>query len=400
MKLAPFTTIRMTNKNKKIGILTLQKVANYGGCLQAYALQRCLNNLGFYSEIIDIERPLKKNIKLRKKYGFLIQMIYMIYISMRKFGTYIKNATSFKDIFLQKIKGKKLEFRQFEQDNLVFSNKVYSLKEIKNCQNNYSIIIVGSDQVWNHEFSFVIEPYFLEFIDNGIRKISYAASFGVNSIPNSYFERYANWLKSFDFLSVREKSGADIIKQIANIDASIVLDPTLLIEAKEWNNLINSAHKNEVKYILCYTLSAENDLAIDIAKKIAVNKKYKIIKIGNSKEDINIPNIETRWHVGPLEFLTLIRDAEVIVTNSFHGTAFSLNFGKPFYCTLNKANTRIGRILDLLKLVGLEDRIIYSTSELSQEKIDIAFGSVNMQKLNEERIKSISFLKKALSKIN
>lgn len=318
---------------------------------------------------------------------------------MRKFGTYIKNTISFKDVFLQKLKGKKIKFRQFEQDNLIFSNKVYSLKEIKNCQNNYSAIIVGSDQVWNHEFSFVIQPYFLEFIDNKVKKISFAASFGVNSIPNSYFERYAKWLKSFDFLSVREKSGADIIKQIANIDASIVLDPTLLIEAKEWNKLIDSVPKTKEKYILCYTLSAENTLAIDIAKKIAVNKKYKIIKIGNSKEDINIPNIETRWQVGPLEFLTLIRDAEIIVTNSFHGTAFSINFGKPFYCTLNKANTRIGRILDLLKLVGLEDRIIYSASEFSQKEINIASGNVNTLKLNEERIKSISFLQNALSSI-
>lgn len=390
----------MTNTDKKIGILTLQKVTNYGGCLQAYALQSCLNNLGFYSEIIDIERPLKKSIKLREEYGLLTQIIYIIYISMRKFGTYIKNVFSFKDILLLKLKGKKDKFRHFEQRNLVFSDKQYSLKEIKNCQNNYRAIIVGSDQVWNHEFLFVIEPYFLEFIDNGIRKISYAASFGVNSIPNSYFERYANWLKGFDFLSVREKSGADIIKKIANIDASIVLDPTLLIEAKEWNKLIDSVPKTKEKYILCYTLSAENTLAIAIAKKIAVNKKYKIIKIGNSKEDINIPNVETRWQVGPLEFLTLIRDAEVIVTNSFHGTAFSLNFGKPFYCTLNKANTRIGRILDLLKLAGLEDRIIYSTSEFSEKEINIASGNVNMKELNEERNKSISFLKKALSSIN
>lgn len=386
-------------KNNKIGILTLQKVINYGGSLQSLALQTIIEKLGFQTEIININRTLKKSIYIKNKYGVIFQKIFDGYIFIRKIGTYILNVIVYRDILLRKQKRKKQLFYTFENSHHKFSNIEYTLNNIKNCQNNYSAIIVGSDQVWNHEFNFNIDPYYLEFINTETKRIAYAPSFGVNSIPHYLHERYSSWLLKFDFLSIREKEGKDLIKKISGQSASLVLDPTLLLSKEDWKTFIQINPIINYPYILCYTLSSENSLAMSICKKIANETGKQIIKIGNSKEDLKIKDTNILWEIGPQEFLSLILNASVVVTNSFHGTAFSVNFNKPFFCALNKENKRIGRIKDFLELLNLQNRILYNSEEINYELLQENSFNSNIDILIKEREKSIQFIQKALSSI-
>ena len=386
----------MKTKNNIIGILTLQKVINYGGALQAFALQKTIEKIGYHSEIIDLKRPYKKAIKIGNKYGYIAQQFFMLYIHIRKIGTYILNAKGYWDIRLLKLKRKRKLFEDFEAKNLIFSKEKYSSETIINCQNNYSTLIVGSDQVWNHEFVFDIESYFLEFVNTKITKVAYAPSFGVKEIPLTFHKRYASWLNKFDYLSIREEHGMQLIKKLIAKKIPIVLDPTLLLNANEWSNLLQLNTFIDYPYILCFTLSGEDDLALALCKKIELKTNHKIIKIGNSYNDLKIEGVKTLWDIGPQEFLSLIKNAEYVVTNSFHCTAFSINFNKVFYSVLNKNNTRCSRIESLIQLLQLDKHLIYDITSFVFEPIKECKTLSCEEILLQERIKSINFLQNAL----
>lgn len=284
-------------------------------------------------------------------------------------------------------------FRKFTKKYITTSDRVYKdTDDLRLSNAEYNIFFTGSDQVWSYYCAGFDKAFFLDFVDDNKKKNSYAASFGVDNIPDEYIEQYINLLSNFNNISLREYQGKNIVKELINKDAEVVLDPTLLLNKDEWKSIASPNVFNE-KYILVYLL-AETKSIIKFAKQLAQKKNLKIIyvhdRIFNQRGMNNIKK------VSPEEWLNLFINAEYIVTNSFHGIAFSVNFGKNFFMEYLPEPAKVNsRLENILKMFNLENRCINS----SQFSLDDKINYDNVEKiLNMERNKSLTYLKKILLK--
>lgn len=375
----------------KTKTLTFHCAYNYGAMLQTYALQQTLKKIDIENEVIDF-RPEK----LRENYSVTIY---------KKNKNIIKNLIS---LLTYKVrKNRKILFENFLREEIKLSSRTYfSYEELKEDIVEKDVYIVGSDQVWNPEV--IYSPaYFLNFEEKEIFKIAYAASFGQDKILEKYYPTIKESLENFDNISVRENSGVELVKKIASREATKVLDPVFLLSKKEWDKLgkeksdiLNS--KLEKDYILIYSLE-NNSLLLEIAEKIKkitgkqiviLHSDYTIrtkLKICLSK---NINIVEA----GPKEFINLFSNADYILTNSFHGTAFSIIYNKKFVVLPH--TTRNTRMESLLGELGLLNKFIDETIlKLSDEELEKKFYNygTDIEKILEKKIKmSKEFLQKAL----
>lgn len=384
----------------KIGVITIVKVNNYGAELQAFALLKKLQQLGFYAEIIDYlyyknwqykdsaksKAFIKQNTKQKILYWIKYRLINFI-------------IDCICPLFYKPIRKRILNFKEFHQRNTKFSKRFTSMDSLYKDYPQYDVYMVGSDQVWNPFTSSSIEPYFLTFAPKNKKKIAYASSFGVATIPNSLKEKYRELLNNLNYLSVREKSGVSLIQQLTNKDADLVLDPTLLLNKTEWKQIMKPYSNMPQKYVLIYQLSDSQaivDLAIKIGKEYNI-KIYRICKraYANTKNE-EIINI---LDAGPAEFLSLIFNATFIVTNSFHGTAFSINFNVPFYSIISAKKKNNSRLESLLNITQLESRLIKDNTNIHSLNIsnNIDYTFANKQ-LDIYRKQSILYLTESISK--
>lgn len=376
---------------KKIGIVTILKVNNYGAELQAYATQRILQTMGYDAEIIDYlfyKNP--RHIRTRmsaptaklsiKKH--LQERLYPIIANWK--------ARKFRDA--QNIRNAK--FEQFHADNTNQSVCYRTLDELKAADLDYDVIMSGSDQVWNPGTYSCLDPYLLRFGNEEMKRIAYASSFGVSDIPADVVEYYKELLSKYSAIGVREDKAVDLVKRLSGKDASLVLDPTLLLNHEQWMMVAKPVNVPQSKYVLIYELGNVPYIK-QFAKHISKETGLPIVRIckNASPEDVE-PEITNIIDAGPGEFLTLFDQAEYVVTNSFHGTAFSINFGKQFYTVIPKGKTNNSRQRSILKLMDCEERLVNEGTEFPVLKpIDTAKIS-NL--LLEERKKSIKFLKNAI----
>lgn len=348
----------------KAGILTFHRAINYGAALQAYALVHKMNELGFEAELADYRNPHIEN-------------------SFHKFSASKINSPKKAISFLMnygKMKRKKKAFENFTK--LIPTSKIYGKSELKNA--GYDIFVTGSDQVWNPDCTGFDKTYFLDFAKHD-QKASYAASFGVSSIEDKYSGEVAELLKDYKFISVREKQGAGIVQSLSDKEATVVLDPTLLLNGNEWSKLAKPSKYGKKKFLLVYMLLNSPSL-LNFAENMARENNLEVVCIGNGRRK----NITYANDIGPQEFLDLFARAECVVTNSFHGTAFSINLNKEFFVELhNVKNSRNSRMEDVLELFELKERII---TKDAKDFGNIDFGVVN-KILENEREKSVAFLK-------
>ena len=364
----------------KVSIITYHRVYNYGAALQAYATVKCFEKLGLDAEIIDYIPE-----KVRD-YGSFRQVLYetkmfhsnivkCIVISLLKMPSYKKRVPIF-DIFLE--------------GNIPMTAPYYSEKELKQNPPEADLYCTGSDQVWNNtylpQFDLV---YFLTFVP-GRKKIAFSSSFGRKDFTNAEIEQILPWLNQYSAISVREKSGLTLLKNVKVKLKEHVIDPTLILTKKEWMQLRES--HSYADYILVYQLhSKSNTEEYAVALERRTGKKTLKISldcIRKSKCDYNVkfPSIGL--------FLALFANASIVVTDSFHGTAFSLNFNRNFVVTMpGKTGERIQSILEL---TGLTERIVHNAEEACNivEK-DIDFGYCN-KVISAEREKAMRFLKEAV----
>lgn len=356
----------------KAAILTFQNSDNYGALLQAYALQEAVKKLGHDSEILNYISPNKNysiiNLKQINSIRSLLISLYLIPSKLKR----KRHADNFRNQYLE------------------VSPKEYLYSDsIKADKSNWDLFIAGSDQIWNYENTGFDKTFFLDFTEDN--KNSYAASFGVSNIPEDLKNEYKDLLINFNKISVRENQGIEIIQELLDNEVEEVLDPTLLLDYNDWNQLIGESVEDE-KYILIYSLFSSEKMYERIAVLSNENNiKVKVIN-GNGRK-IKKYNFEI---IRPsfLEFVRLYRDAELVITDSFHGTIFSINFNTNFYSYDAGANN-FSRISNVLNMFNLQDRILDNNSKL--ESIDaIDFSSVNT-KLNYEKKKSIEFLNDILN---
>lgn len=363
----------------KIGTLTYHDTRNYGAVLQAYALQKTIENLGVDCEIIDY------------KSEFLAEVYKIKSISeIKGVKEFIKWALTIKYDRKSKIK-----FDRFNRTKQTFSSKSYTKDNIDEANNIYDGFVVGSDQVWNLNLNNKDTTYFLDFVSNESKKFSYAASFGYKSIPDEYLDITTQNLSKFNKISVREEQGKNIIENTLNKDSKVVLDPTLLLERESWNKIKKDTYYKEKDYILVYSVAATPSL-FEFAKKLSKEKKCDIVYINRSYfNKFGMKNIRD---ASPEEFLGYINGAKYIVTSSFHGVAFALNYKKDFFYELDaKPQNNNSRLQSLINIVGLESReIINGNNDYIDNKID--YNKVS-NILKEERIKSIHYLNSVLENI-
>lgn len=327
----------------RIGILTFPNSTSHGASLQMYALYRTTADMGYDVEIMNYHNAyMKSNLHCAR---------------MQKQS---KPVRAIKLKLNQLIHCRQyMGFRRFESRMTKFPEKPVSDKtRLPEIGSRYGAVICGSDQVWNPDITDADLSYFLDFCGPETARISYAPSFGVETLPESLGHAAGEELKRFFRISVREESGRQLIRQIACRDAQLVVDPTLLMDAREWmeHETAHPAAKGE--YILYYTVRSSDSLW-RYCKNLAKKHNLKILRIGSnviSKHLKRSDGVEYVCDVSPDEWLYLVHHACCVVTNSFHGTAFSINYRKNFFVELSSlTNSRLSHIVSVL---GLEDRIV------------------------------------------
>jgi hypothetical protein len=266
----------------------------------------------------------------------------------------------------------------------------------------YDAYITGSDQVWNPRINNNDSSWFLTFAPPGKTRIAYAASFGVSQIPGRLLAEYSSWLGGIHSLSTREFEGQQIIEQLAGRHAEVVLDPTLLLDPEQWREIAVPFKFNR-PYLLCYCMPVDKHVTRSIARaarQVSTLMGWDAIWLGQREYMRLHPWRRGIYNAGPAEFLGLLQDASLIVTNSYHGAALAIDFCKPFYVYANygeeNANRSNSRIATLLKTFRLEGRLLAARKDTPQ-KYDLnldhqAVASI----LQEERRRAIDFLRAAL----
>lgn len=362
----------------KIGILTFHDADNCGAVLQAYALTESIKKIKKESkvEIINYKMPFILN-----TYRIIRLNTMNIYLLIKTFLSSL--------VYLKVRVIKKSKFKMFRKRYMSISKKIYKQKPAKD---EYDSYIVGSDQVWNSDITGYEKIFFLDFCDSNSRKISYAASIGKNILNRKDVEFIKQHINNFDFISVREDTAADIIRNYTNKKVFRVLDPTFLLDKNTWMNLIDDDKIGIEDYILLYMVSI-NEEALKVADIISKKLNLPVLYINDSyrKNKYGFKHVRS---VGPIDFLKLIKGAKFVVTSSFHGTAFSIIFNKKFFTVPYKETS--SRMIDLLKLLNLESRIIENSNELkNHDNYNIDYYITN-QILESEREKSLKFLRHAL----
>ena len=257
--------------------------------------------------------------------------------------------------------------------------------------------LCGSDQIWNPNLYCDNGFYFAEFAPDKAVKISYASSVGVSSVNKKQAEFMAPLLNGLDVISTREQKGADIINSISKKTATVVLDPTLLLDGDAWSQ-ISKPRMIDEPYVFCY-LFGELEYATEMKKRVKEITGMKVVSIPFVPRELNSDD-EKIFEAGPLEFISLIKNASLVLTDSFHATAFSINLKTPFIslCRFNKNDKKSmnDRLVTILNLVGLSGRLIYEGDTISDDFLyDIDFEKAHIL-LEQKRAEDRQFLMNAL----
>lgn len=362
----------------KIGIITYHCSYNYGAQLQAYALCKFLRNQGYDAEIIDCNTIGK---------GAIFSWSF---VSLRSaIGSLRNNILS----LVSERKRHRL-FDEFAQQMIKHSESCYSKAELNEVCKKYDYIITGSDQVWHPMICEGNTIFFLDLPIDNSRKIAYAPSFGVSDYTSIEVAKYMPLIAQIGHLSVREEAGKKMIRKYIGRDVPVVLDPTLLLDRRDWD--IIAKPSKYTKYLLYFSILDEPIGTDQMVRDIAYAKGLRIVRIGTVRDITKHSFINARAN-GPQQFLGLIREADFIVTTSFHGCVFSILYRKQFLCVLND-NDRNSRMETLLGNLGLEERIVRNVNAWKSKSIPHINYDVVTPILGEQINKSIQFLKESITK--
>lgn len=324
-----------------VGIITMHKVLNCGSVLQAYALQRKLRQMGYESEIID--------------YKYLDKSASTPSLKARV-TAYLREA-----LFGFPLARMKRKFKAFYRHSLVLSREAYDRESIVKRPPQYGLYMAGSDQVWNPRFIGDDVNFMLAFTAPDARRISYASSIAASTIDGERKELYAKYLSRFHALSVRERSGVEIIRELTGREAAVCVDPTLLLGREEWDSLAAKSHyKADEDYILVYALSYMFDPYPEIYRMVEKVQKtlgMKVVFLQGRAKDAFRRGAKLVKAAGPADFAFLFKHAAFVITTSFHGAAFALIYDKPLIGVVDARSEADSRIRSLLESAGAADAV-------------------------------------------
>lgn len=377
-------------EKEKIGLLNIQHCDSHGAVLLAYALETVLKRWGYTVSTIDYKyagRIVERNVVKKLVRKFLIKwkkQFHLAYVGETVCGQSVKKEYD-------------SQHENFESFRTAFLHLTREIADVNDeILNSYDVIIVGSDVVWKPEIARCIdrEIYFLRSPEERIKKIAYAASIGTSDerVLNEHEKYYAGAFDALDFISVREKSSIPFIKKFASKPVDEVIDPVFLLETNDYTEIEKEPAWGEFKDYIYLYLIGENENAIKLANEFASRRGSKILLDLNCSfelsELITVPCMSA-ISAGPQEFLYNIRNASYVITDSFHTTAFSILYNKPFW-VFNRGNISV-RMSDLISTFGLNNRM--SVDSLTEDKIE--WDTVN-QMVDEKRRDGMNWLYSAL----
>lgn len=379
----------------RVGILTIHNSPNYGACLQSYALYKYVSQLpGIECEVIDLHRPYEDGYVKSNRFvpyrGEPFSIKRFIKSALKKILRRESKRVSFYSI------GSKYKFDEFNK-SIKLSRPYWSIDELYADPPCYDVYMTGSDQVWNPTQPYCLEPYFLTFAPQGKKKISYASSIGVTELLENEKRDFRRWLSSYDAISVREYQAKDLLASFVDKSVTQVADPTFLLDSVFWKGLAVYSRKFE-PYILLFTVDLDSNL-LQFAVKISKESGLRLVYLNQRLSEPVDGSYNVVNDAGPREFLGLIAQAEIVITDSYHATVFSFIMRtKNFYVYIGTYNKRGSRILDLLKTYQEESHLL--SENLSENYNDLSSKKVNYQLIdrvcNEEQMKAHDFLKSTL----
>lgn len=370
--------------NRTVAIVTMHRVLNYGSILQTLALYRYLEKIGYNPVVVDYKFPNEYHMKVAgesapAQYG-------------SKLRAHLNGLCNriIKPVDAHKTDGFSEIFNQYLRLTKTYENET----EINRSPVEADIYLTGSDQVWNPRWIGRDLTFFLSWVPENRKKIAFGSSFGSKWLNEDELAFFAPYLKKYDTISVREDN--DILPQIG-IQNKIVLDPTFLLDKKEWCEIFDPKPIIAGKYILCYLIGYSFNpfpYAYEVVRKIKRETGYKVVMIAG--EPLNIlKGYKVINDCTPKEFLNLFFNASYVVTSSFHGTAFAINFGIPFTTIVDDMSDKDNRQASLLQFVGLGiNGILRKGQDLNEFKI--MQGDYSIGLLETRRSESTVFLKKSL----
>lgn len=393
----------------KVGIITMHKVMNFGSALQAFATQRVIESLGHDAKLIDYQypndfqiangipmplRPMPESIYYdSKKNNFkpwyrpnLVRLMQIIYWYTKSY--FSKNMMGVQQIVC---------YNKFYHKYFNTTRKYYNYKDLKIDVPEFDAYVTGSDQVWNSRFTKGDLNFFLGFLgDRKKLRVAYSASFGHVSLETVNLSEVTPLLKKYDYISVREQNGANLIKEIIEKDCPVTLDPTLLLNKREWQSFSEKIPIDE-DYILLYCLDYAFDPSPTIYQAAEYYRKkfgYKVVCIDKKPDDNYLKDYYIIYNTSPLLMLSYFSNASMVITSSFHGTAFAVNFGKPLIAVVpsSKDDDRQRSLLEKLNLNGCIASVDTKIEELNP------FYNFNTEQDDLEKLRqdSITYLKTSL----
>ncbi len=369
---------------KRVGLITYYG-ENYGGMLQAYALQKRIGDMGYGCELVSndfLYMPnRKKRIVHKAKKVFSLLKNPCRYLSRRKA---IRSGAEFNAL-------RSAEFKKFMQQYLkVYKTGYTSYKQHMDNPLPFDGYICGSDQIWNPNLYCDNGFYFGAFAPENRKVVSYASSIGVSSVTEKQGEFLKENLKKLAHVSVRENEGADLVEKLIGTRARVVLDPTLLLTKEQWAE-IAVAPEMKQPYIFCY-LFGERDYIDRVKRELKALTGLEIVCVPYASREFAGDDKKV-FDAGPAEFIGLIKNATYVLTDSFHATAFSVNLGVPFFSLLRFAdsekNGMNSRLYTILSELGLRERIITENDKITADMLQMDFSSAHtvLEKKREEDTK-------------
>ncbi len=389
---------------RHIGILTLLNQVNYGGVLQAYALQRVLRNKGYAAEVVDYWLS-PRNALLN---GYFFD-------STRSWLRRLTRATGY--VFSRgpyyvwaDIRRRRQTIR-FIREHVARSATAYQTASALSALKGYDCLVVGSDQVWNYEWHGRPNPFLLGQMEASTKRVSYAASFGFQELPGEFLKEYQEGLNRFSALSVRETEGVDLVRKWTGREAQWVLDPTLLLPEGEWRLLIGERSKTE-RYVFCYWLGDLRTCVEMVAKLSKQRREHVLLYVtlqqlygrrtfGDGLLRLRLffmPRIHVRCAAGPKEFIADLAHASAVVSDSFHSLMFSCIFRKPVKIFISSSPKRAAmgaRMRDFATRYTIGDAVEQAVPDQAFEFSSPDYAAV-WREIEKDRSRSLSFLEQSL----
>lgn len=384
-------------EKQKVGLILAYRGVNYGMLLQAFATQRFIERRGLETEILEYARTDFKHIR------FTPWLVFFALDEWKKRRSKKKQAQTevLDELHQRNIRERKAVSKTFIEENLHNRRVIKGIEALEEAGRDYDSVLIGSDQLWPPDAAFGNFTT-LRFAPDATNKISYATSLGVSEYPYYCRSSAAQFWRRIDHLSVREEQGKKIIQDICDVPVEVVVDPTYLFTDEEWRELLPEKKVVEGDYVLCYFLGGTKEHKT-LARQFADRKGIKLVSILSTESVSDLDESYADELVvgrGPEDFVNLVRHAQYVLTDSFHGVAFSVICNKQFYVfyrtKVGSRNSRNSRIDNILNLWGLQDRLILnkaSVSDFTEKPID--YMTVN-SKVAEKRAHSVAFLEKAL----